>query len=242
MKGYPAQSLEVKILGIVGTPIKGGNCQFGVEHALKVAEKQGNVQTELVHLQNYNIKPCLGCDGCMRRCTKLERELGLLRPLPVKEYNCGIRDDDMPILHKKMLECDGVIVGAPVYILHVPGQLKIFIDRCRTFAHDYRLQYKVGAGLTTAHFRNLGQENTLDEINHFLMAVRMSIVSLGAMAVSTKEGLGIPIKDKRHGIQDDSIGMPMIEELAVRVVQMTRVVKAGIAVLDPKPREVTESS
>ena len=44
--------LKVKILGIVGTPIKNGNCQYYLEEALKVTESFGPVETELVHLKD----------------------------------------------------------------------------------------------------------------------------------------------------------------------------------------------
>jgi multimeric flavodoxin WrbA len=50
--------LNVKILGIVGTPIKNGNCQYYLEQALKVVESEGRASTELVHLQDYLIEYC----------------------------------------------------------------------------------------------------------------------------------------------------------------------------------------
>jgi multimeric flavodoxin WrbA len=59
--------VKVKILGIVGTPIKQGNCQHYLEQALQVAESVGPVETELVHLKDFRIDYCIGCEGCLRR-------------------------------------------------------------------------------------------------------------------------------------------------------------------------------
>ena len=226
--------LKVKILGIVATPIKGGNCQYLVEQALLAAQELGGVETEVVHLQDYHIEFCKGCDGCMRRINKIEKELGRVRPVPVKEYNCGINNDDMPILHRKLVECDGLIVGAPSYLHHIPGQLRVFIDRCRTFVHDYRLQYKVGGAVGVAFYRNAGQETLIDDINGFFLAVKMSVVSFGARTVSTREGSGTPIKDKRFAVADDAMGMDQVQELGARVAEMARTVKAGRLALAPR--------
>jgi len=95
--------LKVKIIGIVGTPIKKGNCQYFLEEALKVAESVGPVETELVHLKDYKIEYCIGCDKCLRWVHKKQQEVGFdVVPVPIKGYNCTIKDD-MQILHDKML-------------------------------------------------------------------------------------------------------------------------------------------
>jgi len=148
--------LKVKILGIVGTPIKGGNCQYMLEQALEIVESEGRATTELVHLQDYRIEYCVGCEACLRRVHRLQKKIGFdVIPVPVEDYNCSIKDD-MEILHKKMLEADGILLAAPVYIATIPGQVKTFLDRCRTFVHDFRLGGKVAAPLTVAFFRNAG--------------------------------------------------------------------------------------
>ncbi|MBW1787930.1 MAG: flavodoxin family protein, partial [Deltaproteobacteria bacterium] len=80
--------LNVTILGIVGTPIKQGNCQYLLEQALQVAESVGPVKTELVHLKDYRIEYCMGCEGCLRRVHKLQQKVGFDKiPVPVKGYN-----------------------------------------------------------------------------------------------------------------------------------------------------------
>lgn len=220
-----AKELKVKILGIVATPVKGGNCQYLVQEALKVAEGEGNVETELIHLQDYRIEYCIACEGCVRRVNRLEREFPGVVPVPVPEYNCGTKDD-MEIIHKKMVASDGIIFGAPVYIGTVPGQYKTFIDRCRTFVHDGRLCGKVATSLTVAHFRHAGQRTTLQMMNISQRAIGLKVVR-GASTVSTKDGLGIPIKDTRFAVSRDGSGMPRLVSSGRMVAQMAKQIKSG---------------
>lgn len=224
--------LKIKILGIVGTPIKDGNCQYFLEQALQVAESVGQATTELIHLQDYRIEYCVGCEACLRRVHKVQKEVGFdLIPVPVKDYNCSIKDD-MEILHRKMLEADGILLAAPVYIATIPGQVKTFLDRCRTFVHDFRLRGKVAAPLTVAFFRNAGEDTALQVMALSLLALGLSVVSFGASAVSTREGLGIPIRETRHAVKEDLVGMTLMNMAATQVAQTTLQMKAGKLALE----------
>jgi multimeric flavodoxin WrbA len=223
---------KVKILGIVGTPIKDGNCQYMLEEALAVAEDEGRVESELIHLQDYRIEYCAGCEGCLRRVHKLQKEIGFdVIPVPVKAYNCTIKDD-MEQLHRKMLEADGIILAAPVYIATVPGQVKTFIDRCRTFVHDYRLRGKVAAPLTVAFFRNAGEDTTLQMMNLSLLAIGLTVVAFGASTVSTREGVGMPIRETRFAVKEDQLGMTAVKGVGSQVAQAALQMKAGKLALE----------
>ena len=222
--------MKVKVLGIVGTPIRNGNCQYIVEVALKAAEETEGVETELIHLSDYNIKYCVGCDKCMRTVAKKQKELGMIwadwAPVPVEGYTCSIKDD-MQILHEKMVEADGFIIGAPVYMVSVPGQLKTFVDRCRTFAHDLRLIGKVLGAVTVGYFRHAGEENTIHTINNFGYTMFMNVVAEGASTISTKEGTGVPIKDPKIAVKEDTYGLYWVRQMGIRVGHMAKIVKAG---------------
>lgn len=224
--------VKVKILGIVGTPIKQGNCQHYLEQALQVAESVGPVETELVHLKDYRIDYCIGCEGCLRQVHRLQKEVGFdIVPVPIEGYNCTIKDD-MEILHQKMLEADGILLAAPVYIASMPGQMKTFIDRCRTFVHDFRLRGKVAAPLTVAFFRNAGEDTTLQMMTLSLLAIGLTVVSFGAAAVSTREGLGILVRETRFAVTEDIMGMTVMQSAASQVAQAALQMKAGKIALD----------
>jgi multimeric flavodoxin WrbA len=68
MNNIHKEDIRIKILGIAGTPIKNGNCQYQLEEALKLAESTGHAVTEFIHLGDYEIKLCIGCDKCLRSC------------------------------------------------------------------------------------------------------------------------------------------------------------------------------
>jgi len=226
------KNLKIKILGIAGTPIKNGNCQYQLQEALKLAEATGQALTELVHLDDYKIKFCIGCDKCLRNVHKIQVEAGFkVSPVPVKEYNCSIKDD-MQELHQKMLDADAIILMAPVYIASIPGQVKTFIDRCRTFVHDFRLQDKVATAMTIGFFRNAGQDTALALMRTSLSALGLNVVSYGSAAVSTKEGLGIPIRETRVAVKEDFAGAVMMDLAIKKLVRTAIHIKAGKMVLE----------
>ncbi|MFO7818376.1 MAG: flavodoxin family protein [Desulfovibrionales bacterium] len=226
------KNLKIKILGIAGTPIKNGNCQYQLQEALKLAEATGQAFTELVHLGDYKIKFCIGCDKCLRNVHKIQAEAGFnVSPVPVKEYNCSIKDG-MQELHQKMLDADAIILMAPVYIASIPGQVKTFIDRCRTFVHDFRLQDKVATAMTIGFFRNAGQDTALDLMRTSLSALSLNVVSYGSAAVSTKEGLGIPIRETRFAVKEDFAGAVMMDFAIKKLVRTATHIKAGKMVLE----------
>ena len=225
------KNLKIKILGIAGTPIKNGNCQYQLQEALKLAESTGKAITELVHLGDYKINFCIGCDKCLRNVHKIQAEAGFnVSPVPVKEYNCSIKDG-MQELHQKILDADAIILMAPVYIASIPGQVKTFIDRCRTFVHDFRLQDKVATAMTIGFFRNAGQDNALALMRTSLSALGLNVVSYGSAAVSTKEGLGVPIRETRFAVKEDFAGAVMMDLAIKKLVRTAMHIKAGKMVL-----------
>lgn len=218
---------RVKVLGLSATPIKGGNCEFAVEEALRAAAAQGYADTEALRLTDYQFGFCAGCDGCVRRVNKLHRELGYdVFPLPVREYNCNLKDD-MEVFHRKLLECDGLVLAAPVYILTIPGQLKVWVDRCRTFVHDQRLRGKVAGGIALAFYRNAGQDTALAFMNASLLGMGLTLVSHGATVVSTRDGSGDPIRDTRFAVSRDELGLQAVRSLGRLVAQSALQMKLG---------------
>ncbi len=84
---------------------------FSSTIALELASKFENSHIEEIHLNDENIPYCKGCLACVTK--------GM-------EY-CPHKDIILPI-RDKILNCDLLIVATPVYILHMNGQLKTFID------------------------------------------------------------------------------------------------------------------
>lgn len=116
----------MKILGI-SCGRKMGNTEILVKEALMGAEELG-AEVELVRLQDLNLKPCTGCNACV---VNLFEKGG--------SGDCIIRDDDFKFIDEKILECDGIIIGSPIYEKSPSGQLKILNDRMGP-SHDMAMR------------------------------------------------------------------------------------------------------
>lgn len=104
----------MKVIAFNGSPRKNWNTATLLNHALEGAASQG-AETELIHLYDFNYKGCISCFACKR--------------IGGKNYgNCALRDDLTPIL-KKVGEADAIILGSPIYIGAVTGEMKSFMER-----------------------------------------------------------------------------------------------------------------
>ncbi len=104
----------MKVLAINGGPRKNWNTAILLKSALDGAAAKG-AQTELVHLYDLNYKGCTSCFSC-----KLKGG---------KSYGkCAIKDGLTPVLEKAE-QCDAIIMGSPVYISEVTGELRSFLER-----------------------------------------------------------------------------------------------------------------
>ena len=99
----------MQVLGIVGSPRRGGNTEILVDEVLAGAKEAG-ASTEKVILNQLDIKPCQGCNSCY------------------KTGHCQ-HEDDMPALLDKMEQSDLWILGTPIYWWGPTAQFKTFLDR-----------------------------------------------------------------------------------------------------------------
>ncbi len=102
----------MKVLGISVSARRFGNTELLVKEALMGARSKG-AETSFVRLTDYKIEPCEGCINCV-----------------VKRTECIFKDrDDSMKLYRMITEHDGLVLGAPTYILGVPAILKMLLDR-----------------------------------------------------------------------------------------------------------------
>ena len=111
----------MKVLGILGSPRKGGNTELLLEEALKGAEAE-KAEIERLRLTDHNIIPCKECLACY------------------KDGNC-ILLDDMAKIYPKLLEADIIILASPIFFYGVTAWAKALIDRCQAlWARKYQLK------------------------------------------------------------------------------------------------------
>jgi multimeric flavodoxin WrbA len=97
------------VLGIVGSPRRGGNTEVMVDEVLAGAEEAG-AHVEKVILAELAIAPCRACDTCA-------------------ETGACAQHDDMQPLAEKMQRSEVWVLGTPVYWWGPSAQFKAFMDR-----------------------------------------------------------------------------------------------------------------
>ena len=98
-----------RVLGIVGSPRRGGNTEVLVGAALRGAEEAGAL-VEKVLLSRLDISPCLACDAC-------------------RDTDECVQQDDMTELLEKMHRSQVWVLGTPIYYYGPTAQFKAFLDR-----------------------------------------------------------------------------------------------------------------
>jgi NAD(P)H-dependent FMN reductase len=112
-----AHDLERKqVLGIVGSPRRGGNTEILVDRVL-LGAKEAGARTEKVLLNDLEIAPCQGCD--------MHEQIG----------QC-VQQDDMQVLLEQMERSQIWVLGTPLYWWGPSAQLKAFLDRWRGFCQN----------------------------------------------------------------------------------------------------------
>jgi len=99
-----------RVLGVSGSPRRGGNTECAVRTALRVLSEGGH-DVQFQRLADHHVASCAGCRRCM------------------VEHTCAIRDDELESVLAPWLAADVIVLGSPVYWLSPPGVLKDFMDR-----------------------------------------------------------------------------------------------------------------
>ena len=100
------------IVIINGSPRTEGNTARAMDLIAKAAQDAADVEVTTYHLDELTLK---GCQGCM-----LCKEPGAVM--------CALEDDLKQVL-QDLFEADAWILGTPVYMGHMTGQLKLLLDR-----------------------------------------------------------------------------------------------------------------
>ncbi len=153
------------VLGITGSPRRGGNSEALAKQILAGAEEQGH-QTQAVHLRSYDFSSCIGCE----RCRKAKACAGLL--------------DGMQLIYPMIQEAKGLVLISPVHNYNVTALTKAFIDRLYCF-YDFA---KERPGPWSSRLANQGrkaiiataaEQNGEEGLGVIMPAMRMPLEALG---------------------------------------------------------------
>ncbi len=144
----------MKVLMINGSPHTDGNTMIALKEMEKVFAAEG-IATEIINVGNQPVRGCIACYKC--------EELG----------RC-VFDDIVNETADKFAECDGMVVGSPVYFAGANSTLTSFLTRL-FFSSSVDKRMKVGAAVVAA--RRGGLSSTFDELNKFFTIAEMPVAS-----------------------------------------------------------------
>ena len=144
----------MKVLMINGSPKANGNTYTALHEMEKIFAQEG-IETEILHIGNKDIRGCISCGQCYEkgRC---------------------VFEDVVNETAQKFEECDGLVVGSPVYYASANATLVAFLTRLFYSTH-FDKTMKVGAAVAAA--RRGGLTATYDELNKFFGISGMTIAS-----------------------------------------------------------------
>lgn len=144
----------MKVLLINGSPHAKGSTFTALHEMEMVFEKEG-IETEILHVGNQDIRGCVACGFC------------------AENGRCAF-NDMVNETASKFEECDGLVVGSPVYYASANATLIAFLDRLFYSTH-FDKTMKVGASVVSA--RRGGLSATFDELNKYFTICGMPVAS-----------------------------------------------------------------
>ena len=179
----------MKVLGISGSPRRGGNTDILIQTALGVLADEG-LQTEFLSLADRPVKPCTACGGCFK----------------TDVIQCVQEDPAFEGVLEKFSAADGILIGSPVYFGSATPQTMSLLDRVGYVArrHPQLLRRKVGAAVVVA--RRAGQNFTFAQLNYFFL--------ISEMIVPGSNYWNVAFGRQKGEVASDAEGMETVRTLA----------------------------
>jgi multimeric flavodoxin WrbA len=169
----------MKVLGINGSPRKGGNTEILIKEVFKVLEGKG-IKTELIQVGGKKVHGCIACMKCRKKA----------------DGRCHQENDLLNKCIEKMVKADGIIIGSPTYFSDVTSETKALIDVAGYALRGAGnpLRRKVGAAVVSV--RRAGAIHTFDSINHFFLINEMIIPGSSYWNIATGREKGEVLNDE----------------------------------------------
>ena len=177
------------ILGIVGSPNRDGRTNQLVTAVLEGAAQAG-FRTELVQMADHVVAACKDCLPWVCR----------------NNQKCTYEDDAFEYVSQKVLNCNALVLGTPVYMWDTSGMVKYFILKMfRVYAPSAPLQGLPALGIGIAGGTGNGLVSGLRPVYHFFQMMQMRALeplpatrfNFGAAAQRAGE-LGAQIAEMAH--------------------------------------------
>ena len=168
-----------RILGIGGSPRKGGNSDILLEHIVAGARSAG-ATTDTIQLRDLAFQSCTGCERCRRdkRCTGLA--------------------DEMAVVYEKLENSRGLVLISPVHSYTVTALMKALLDRLYCY-YDFGEQRpgpvasRLAGQARKAVVAAVGEQATAEEggMDTTMIILRRNIEILGYEIIGELPVLGV---------------------------------------------------
>jgi len=101
----------LRVLGIAGSPRRGGNTDLLLAEIMKGTVSRG-AEVKTIILNDLKVAPCQHCDACL--------EAG----------RCKV-EDDMQMVYRELEDTDRIVLASPIQFMGLTAQMKAMIDRCQ---------------------------------------------------------------------------------------------------------------
>lgn len=155
----------MRILGVSGSPRRGGNSDLILENILAGTRETG-APSESVFLSELGFSSCIGCEQCR------------------EDKVCTRFDDDFTPLYSKITEALGMVLVTPVYNYNITSWMKAFIDRLYCF-YDFNDERprgwssRLGNQGRRAVLAIVAEQTSREDLGVTMEALRLPIQALG---------------------------------------------------------------
>ncbi len=146
----------MKVLIINGSPHKQGSTYTALREVETILNKEG-VETVYVNVP-ADCPSCMACDYCHRT------------------HEGCIKKDIVNDTYGLLDECDGLLVGTPVYYAEPSGSLMSYLDRL-FYSYPHKKSLNLKAAACIANSRRAGNLTSNDSISKFFSISGMTIIT-----------------------------------------------------------------
>ncbi|UCC44413.1 MAG: flavodoxin family protein [Candidatus Zixiibacteriota bacterium] len=151
-------NVNIRVLGVVGSPRRGGNTDLLVDKVLEGTVRAG-AKASKIHLGKLKIAPCRACLGCRRT------------------GRCVVKDDMQGVLDH--LDANSIwVLGTPVYFWGPTGWFKAFMDRF--YGAREHIDFSTKSAINVVPFENDSEgmaEHTVGMLHNALKYLKVSILA-----------------------------------------------------------------
>ena len=187
----------MKVLMLNGSPKDNGNTARALAEMRAIFEKEG-IEVDYVHVGHLAVRGCTSCGACFK--------LG----------HCVIEDDIVNELATKLAECDGLVLGSPVYYAAPNGTLISILNRL-FYSTRFDKRMKVGAAIVVA--RRGGTTAAFDQLNKYF--------TISGMPIAPSQYWSIAHGARPGEIEQDAEGLQTMRTLAANMTFLMRSITLG---------------